>query len=180
MNLKEFPKIELHLHLDGSVNLTLAQKLLNNSDEKIKKLMVAKDKCEDLNEYLTKFDTPISIMQSKENIKLVSRELALSLIEDGVIYAEVRFAPIFHTKNLTLNEVVDSVIDGFKDLPIKINLILCMMRNSSFEDNIKIIELTKEKDAIEIWIETPPEGDTDSILTCLYLFPYDNGIVRIK
>lgn len=42
------------------------------------------------------------------------------------------------------------------------------------------IELTKEKDAIEIWVETPPEGDTDGILTCLYLFPYDNGIVRIK
>lgn len=42
------------------------------------------------------------------------------------------------------------------------------------------IELTKEEDAIEIWVKTPPEGDTDGILTCLYLFPYDNGIVRIK
>ena len=42
------------------------------------------------------------------------------------------------------------------------------------------IELTKEKDAIECWVETPPEGDNEGILTCLYLFPYDSGIVRIK
>ena len=38
------------------------------------------------------------------------------------------------------------------------------------------IELTKDKDAFEIWVK-----DTQSdMLTCMYLFPYDNGIVRIK
>ena len=38
------------------------------------------------------------------------------------------------------------------------------------------IELTADKGAIEIWVK-----DTEKdVLTCMYLFPYDNGIVRIK
>ena len=38
------------------------------------------------------------------------------------------------------------------------------------------IELTAEKDAIEIWVKDTQQD----LLTCMYLFPYDNGIVRIK
>ena len=46
------------------------------------------------------------------------------------------------------------------------------------------IEYTKEKDAIEIWIEVETETSTDTeksekLITCMYLFPYDTGIVKI-
>ena len=41
------------------------------------------------------------------------------------------------------------------------------------------IEYTKEKDAIEIWIETKMTEEDESVLTCMYLFPYDSGIVKI-
>ena len=46
------------------------------------------------------------------------------------------------------------------------------------------IEYTKEKDAIEIWIEVETETNTDTeesekLITCMYLFPYDTGIVKI-
>jgi hypothetical protein len=42
--------------------------------------------------------------------------------------------------------------------------------------NIYSIEVTAEKDAIEIWVK----DNTQDLLTCMYLFPYDNGIVRIR
>ena len=46
---------------------------------------------------------------------------------------------------------------------------------------IKSFELTEAKDAIEIWVRMYPKvAEEESILTCMYLFPYDNGIVRIK
>lgn len=46
---------------------------------------------------------------------------------------------------------------------------------------IHSIELTANKDAIEIWIrEYPKEVEQEGIITCLYLFPYDNGVVRIE
>ena len=46
------------------------------------------------------------------------------------------------------------------------------------------IEYTKEKDAIEIWIEVETETSTDTeksekLITCMYLFPYDTGIVKV-
>ena len=41
---------------------------------------------------------------------------------------------------------------------------------------IHSIELTAEKEAIEIWVKDTQQD----LLTCMYLFPYDNGIVRIK
>lgn len=144
LDLKQFPKIELHLHLDGSVNLELASQLLRKDIETIKKDMVAPNKCNDLNEYLTKFTLPISIMQTKENIELIAENLAKDLMDDGVIYAEIRFAPIKHITKLSLDEVIESVLKGLKKVPIKTNLILCLMRDSSFDDNMKIIKLTSK------------------------------------
>ena len=41
------------------------------------------------------------------------------------------------------------------------------------------IEYTKSKDAIEIWVETKMTEEDESVLTCMYLFPYDSGIVKI-
>lgn len=44
------------------------------------------------------------------------------------------------------------------------------------------IEYTKEKDAIEIWVEVEINPDTEKsekLVTCMYLFPYDAGIVKV-
>ena len=44
------------------------------------------------------------------------------------------------------------------------------------------IEYTKEKDAIEIWMEVEINSDTEEsekLVTCMYLFPYDAGIVKV-
>lgn len=140
MNIKELRKVELHLHLDGSLRRNTVSEILGYDTD-----LRASDKCLDLNEYLTKFDIPISIMQTKEILTRVSRELALDLISDNVIYAEIRFAPIFHIKKgLTLEEVVEAVLDGLKETNLKTTLILCMMRGMSFEDNKKIIDLASQ------------------------------------
>ena len=135
--LREIPKVELHVHLDGSVRYETLKEFKNITKED-----VMCNNCKNLEEYLTKFNLPIEIMQSKEVLTRVAKELVEDLKKDNVIYAEVRFAPILHTKNLSLEEVVESVLEGLKDKDLKVNLILCMMRNSSFIENKKIIDLT--------------------------------------
>ena len=68
--------VELHMHLDGAISFDNAKKLasLQNinipSDDEILSLMQVSKDCHDLNEFLTKFDFPLSLMQTKESIKL--------------------------------------------------------------------------------------------------------------
>ena len=69
--IKKMKKIELHLHLDGSLELETAMELSGLTREEVKEQMIAKDKCLNLTEYLTKFDLPISIMQSHDNLRLI-------------------------------------------------------------------------------------------------------------
>lgn len=143
INLK---KVELHLHLDGAVSMELAQKITGKSLEVLKKEMIAKDKCENLSEYLTKFDLPIELMQTKENLYQISADLVDRLAKENIVYIELRFAPMFHTKKgLTYEEIVESVLKGLKSNPkIKTNLILCMMRGFPKENNLKTIEVAEK------------------------------------
>ena len=145
-SIKKLKKVELHLHLDGSVQLSTLHKLSKIANEQLKNKVIANDKCKNLSEYLTKFDLPIRYMQTKENLRLVSKELVDSLEQENVIYAEIRFAPMFHTKEgLSFEEVIDSVLEGLKsNNNVKTNLILCMMRGFSKEENLKTIEVASK------------------------------------
>lgn len=170
--IKNLKKIELHLHLDGSVRVSTAEELLQKNN--LKKDMTISNDTNSLTDYLTKFDLPIKLMQTKENLTRISKELIEDLINDNVIYAEIRFAPNLHIrKGLVLDDVIDSVLEGIKHDSIKTNLILCMMRGASYEENKKIIDLAKKylnKGVCAIDLA----GDEKKYPTCLYgeLFKY--------
>lgn len=141
--IKRIKKVELHLHLDGSVSPLLASKLSGLSiTECIKKMQVDNDN-QNLGEYLTKFDFPISLMQTEENLEIIAFDLVNRLEKENVIYAEIRFAPYYHLKNgLNYDEVINSILKGLKkNKKVKTNLILCMKRELSFDENLEIINL---------------------------------------
>lgn len=144
IDYNRLPKIELHVHLDGSVRLDTAADLLNRNVNEVKYEMVAKEKCEDLNDYLTKFELPSMVMQTTKNLERIAYELAVDMKNDGVLYAEVRFAPNKHTlEGLSLYDVVESVIMGLRRIDLKTNVILCMMRGDSLEANMKVIDVAR-------------------------------------
>ena len=144
--------VELHMHLDGAISFDNAKKLasLQNinipSDDEILSLMQVSKDCHDLNEFLTKFDFPLSLMQTKESIKLAVKNLSDELVNQGIMYAEIRFAPQYHmNKGLTQEEVVNAAIEGMKLSNLKSNLILCTMRGmDTYDKNIETIKLAKK------------------------------------
>ena len=134
-------KIELHLHLDGSINIDYASKLLGRD----RRNELIGSNSTSLADYLKRFDLPIELLQDYDNIIEFCYLLGKDLVNDGVIYAEVRFCPLFHNKYISVDRVITAIRIGFsrvKDL--KVNLIFCMMRHFSFEDNLKIINLAKK------------------------------------
>lgn len=164
--IRALPKVELHLHLDGSVKpetvLELGKKVganlpTDNLNELSKYLLVSED-CKSLGEYLEKFALPLEIMQTEEGLERVAHELCETLAEENVRYFEVRFAPQLHTaKGLDLDRIVQAVLDGLNEgqieYDIKAGLILCGMRHLSPELNLKLVDLAvrfKDKGVVGI------------------------------
>lgn len=137
----KYPKIELHLHLDGSIRPETVWELYRRDGllpagadfETFTRDAAVLEPCQDVNDCLTKFDLPLKIMQTADDITRITRELVCDLAEQGVIYAEIRFAPQLHTqKGLSQREAIEAVqrgrAEGLRLHPeIGIGLILCCM-----------------------------------------------------
>lgn len=136
-DIKQLKKVELHIHLDGSVEPETMAEMSGKSVEELHPLLVAKDKCENLSEYLEKFDFPCSFMQTKEDLIRIGSDIVKYFETQNIIYGEVRFAPSWHLKKgLTKEEVIEALYEGLNTNPnIKTNLIVCLHRNVPAEDN---------------------------------------------
>ncbi|HJZ25861.1 MAG TPA: adenosine deaminase [Streptosporangiaceae bacterium] len=65
--------------------------------------------------YLEAFQHTVGVMQTRDALIRVAAECAEDLAADGVVYAEVRFAPELHvTEKLSLDQVVEAVLEGFR------------------------------------------------------------------
>ena len=141
MNYFDLPKIDLHCHLDGSVRpqtvIDLAKQqnitLPSYDVDEINALMVAPETCSDLPEYLSRFDLPVSVMQTADSLERISFELFEDAAKENVKYLEVRFAPQLHIQNgLTYEEIISSAVKGMKKAEelydIKGNYILSMVK----------------------------------------------------
>ena len=146
--------IDLHLHLDGAITLPIAKRLAQlqnqtlsaSSDEELAQLLSIPKNCEDLNEYLKRFDLPISLLQTKDSISEAVFLVSEQLRRENVIYAELRFAPqSFTAGGLTQREAVEAALEGLARTSFCGNLILCAMRGLGREAaNVETLRLTKE------------------------------------
>lgn len=143
--------IDLHLHLDGSLPPATARKLaelegiaIPDSLEDIKSSMSVKHDCKDLNDYLDRFTLPCSLLQTKQAITIGLQDLLAELHRQGLVYAEIRFAPQkLCQQGLTQYEAAQAALAALKDSPIPCGLILSMMRNGSHEANHETVEVAK-------------------------------------
>ncbi len=122
--LRRAPKALLHDHLDGGVRPSTVVDLaaeygyagLPTTDVgELATWFNRGAKRNDLVLYLETFAHTVGVMQHRDAIERVAAECAEDLAADGVVYAEVRFAPELHMEaGLTLEEVLHAVLDGFR------------------------------------------------------------------
>ena len=151
--------IDLHLHLDGSVPVATVKKLMqeHGMPQLTDQELSVDNSCSSLEEFLEKFALPNQLMQTKHDLETIVFDLLTELKSQGLVYAEIRFAPQLHTKKgLTQREVIASAIGGIKkfyqrqkedkDHPeLHAGLILCLMRFAHNNiENMETVELAKE------------------------------------
>jgi adenosine deaminase len=118
-----FPKVELHLHLDGAVRLETMIEIAKAEGVDLPAYTVPElhdalgcgSVRESLADYLRAFGYTCACMQTKANLTRIARELVEDLGRDGVDYAEIRFCPTLHIqKGLTPEAVVEAVLEGLE------------------------------------------------------------------
>lgn len=156
------PKIDLHLHLDGSVLPETAWELAKQQGismpaedlEGFRQFIVVTADCRSVNEYLKRFELPLQILQDADSLIRVTRELIGLLASQGLVYAEIRFAPQLHLRGaLTQRDAIEAVLEGRRqglaeNPSIGIGIILCTMsvgpETANMEQNLETVRLAKE------------------------------------
>ncbi|MFC4531416.1 adenosine deaminase [Sphaerisporangium dianthi] len=143
--IRKAPKVLLHDHLDGGLRpqtiIDLARetgydRLPSGDADNLRTWFREASDSGSLERYLETFDHTVGVMQTRESLARVAAECAEDLADDGVVYAEVRFAPEQHTSNgLTLDEVVEAVLEGFRrgseGRGIRVGTLLTAMRHQA-------------------------------------------------
>ena len=122
--IRAAPKVLLHDHLDGGLRpatiVELARDIgyndLPSTDpEVLAALMTGAARRGHLELYLEPFKHTVAVMQTPEALTRIAAECAEDLAADGIVYAEVRFAPELHLAGgLSLDEVIEAVLAGFR------------------------------------------------------------------
>jgi len=122
-HVRTAPKVLLHDHLDGGLRpgtvVELAESrgyrsLPSTDAAELGRWFTSAADSGSLERYLETFAHTVAVMQEREGIVRVAAECAEDLAADGVVYAEVRYAPELHVeRGLGLDDVVEAVLEGF-------------------------------------------------------------------
>lgn len=136
-----YGKIDLHLHLDGSIRPATAWALAEEQNIRLpasdyessrRGMRVGRD-CRSLLSYFSAFRIPSMVLHEPGALQRVTEELAQDLAKDGVLYAEIRFAPQLHNqRGMSQQQAVEAVMAGIAGAArthpnLRLGLILCAL-----------------------------------------------------
>ena len=190
MTMTSFPKIDLHLHIDGSLSLPCFQTLASNvglsmTDAQIRKAVMVSDTCQSLPEYLQCFELPTRLLQTEKALTLSTFDLIRNLEAQGLFYAELRFAPQHYTQQgLTQQQTVAAILKGVDmakkaGFHIQIGILLCMLVNGLPADNQETAELAvayKDIGIAGLDLAGPESAVPMSEFESLFHFAYQSGL----
>ena len=158
--LRRAPKVLLHDHLDGGLRAGTVVDLADaagypdlptRDPEELAGWFLGAAHSGSLVRYLETFGHTVPVMQSREALVRVAQEAAEDLAADGVVYAEIRFAPELHTEQgMDLDTVVQAVLEGFRRGPssITVRCLLTAMRHAARSQEIAELAVRYRDDGV--------------------------------
>jgi adenosine deaminase len=172
--MMDLAKVSLHDHLDGSLRLDTVLELSENppadSVEALREWINVRSHSGNLVEYLESFSITGAVMQTEENLERVAREYALDLAADGIVYAEVRWAPEL-SPALPLEAAVEAIASGLRAGEreagtITVRQILIGMRQGQRVPEIARLALQlRDTDVVAFDLAGPEAGYPPSLFT---------------
>ncbi|MFH0879818.1 MAG: adenosine deaminase family protein, partial [Lentisphaerota bacterium] len=151
--IRQIPKTDLHVHLDGSLRIPTLIELARKEGVKMPSYeesglreKVFKETYTSLPDYLQGFMYTVAVLNNAENLERVAFELVEDNLAEGVRYMEVRYAPQLHArKDLTIEQVLRAVCQGMerakkahnqkpevvsgREIPFEFGVIACALRS---------------------------------------------------
>src|SRR5579863_4095117 len=114
MDFSALPKIELHLHLDCSLSFTAVSAIDPSVTlETYQQDFRGPEKFTDLADFFRRAPKGTALMQTEEQLRLVTFDVFEQLRRDNVVYVEILLVPYMHTgQGLTVEQVVEVVDDA--------------------------------------------------------------------
>ncbi len=189
--LRDIPKVELHVHLDGSLRmdtfLELAEALPPERrfppsfDLRRAVIPTARGSLES---YLESFSATVAVLQTAEALERAAYELCEDAAHEHVIYQEIRFDPLLHTEEgLSPRDVVRAAIAGCRraeeTLEIDARLLLSALRNESTERSMEVAQLAaqfRDKGVVGFDLAGPEYGYSPTTHRAAIELAHDAGV----
>jgi adenosine deaminase len=148
--LRAIPKVELHLHLDCSMSFASVSALDPSvTPERYRAEFLAPRKCVNLVDYFRYLAPALALLQTREALTVSTIDLLRQLHEDGVVYAEIRFAPQLHRQTgMSTEAVVETVlaalVEGRRSYPVEARLILCQLRPEDTANGLELVRIVQK------------------------------------
>ena len=149
MDYRSLPKVELHLHFDCSLSYAVVSRLYpSNTPEDFHNDFIAPAKCSNLVQMLTRSANSIALMQTEEQLRLAIFDVFEQLRQEHVYYAELRFAPLLHTRKGLSTEEVVAIVDAAaasasETTGVEARIILCTLRHFTTEQSLQTVKLVE-------------------------------------
>ncbi|QDH21585.1 adenosine deaminase [Saccharibacillus brassicae] len=151
--LRQLPKVDLHLHLDGSIKESTLWEIASEQGiplpvagfEQLTPFMKVTGECGSLLEYLEKFDFVAGFLHKADVLERIAYEVVEQAAEQNCRYIEVRFGPQLHrSEGLSCGDVIAAVLRGLRrgeaEFGVVSRGIAACLRHHSPHVNLEVIE----------------------------------------
>ena len=152
VTVRQYPKVDLHCHLEGSLSLGALREMaavtdtpLPVGDRALHDLLIATATNPETTDYLKRFQPVIDLMQTAKQLEIAGADIVRTAAADGLIYMETRFTPTLYTQgDLNLGTAIAALLRGLhagtKTYGVPVNAIVCGRREGALAELTTVFE----------------------------------------